>query len=82
MYFCITISDIILLIIVNPYPLETDIGKSFNPYPVRLKVTELDVVAIITIVSNDFNIVDNVLYFFFISFLIYGFCLRKMQSFL
>ena len=33
------------------------IGITIKPIPVRLKVTELDVVAIITNVSNGFNIV-------------------------
>ena len=34
-----------------------DIGITIKPIPVRLKVIELDVVAIITNVSNDFSIV-------------------------
>ena len=51
-----------------------EIGITINPILVRDSVIELDVVAIITNVSNDFSIVVIVLYFF-ISFLIYGFCL-------
>ena len=44
------------------------IGITIKPMPVRLNVTELDVVATITKVSNDFSIVVIVLcfsYFFF-----------------
>ena len=52
-----------------------DIDITIKPIPVRLNAIELDVVAIITNVSNDFNIVVNVLYFFYISFLIHYFCL-------
>ena len=50
-----------------------DIGITIKPIPVRDSVIELDVVAIITNVSNDFSIV--VIVFFYISFSIYGFCL-------
>ena len=51
-----------------------DIGITIEPIPVRLKVIELDVVAIITNVSNVFSIVVTVLYFLYI-FLIYYFFL-------
>ena len=40
-----------------------DIGITIKPIHVRLNVMELDVVAIITTVSNDFTIVVIVLYF-------------------
>ena len=42
---------------------EIDIGIAIKQIPVRHKVIELDVMAIITNVSNDFNIVVNVVYF-------------------
>ena len=59
------ISYTTLLLIHNPHAVAD------KPIPVRLNVIKLDVVAIITIVSVDFNIVVNVLYFLFFS--IYGF---------
>ena len=40
-----------------------DIGITIKPNPVSDNVIELDVVAIKTIVSNDFNILVKVLYF-------------------
>ena len=46
------------------YAVAVEIGIAVEPIPVRLNVIELDVVAIITKVSNDFNIVVNVLCFF------------------
>ena len=46
-----------------------DIGLTIKPIPVRERVIELDIVTIITNVSNDFSIVLIVLCFF-ISFLI------------
>ena len=58
-------SYITLLPIDNPHAVTVDISIAINPIPVRLKVIELDVVAIITNVSNDFNIVVIVLVFFF-----------------
>ena len=45
-----------------------------KPISVRDNVIELNVLALITNVSNDFSIVGNVLYFF-VSLLIYGFYL-------
>ena len=51
-----------------------DIGIAIKPIPIRDSVIELDVVAIITNLSNDFSIVVIVLYFY-ISFFIYRFCL-------
>ena len=50
-----------------PHAAAVDIGIAINPISVRLSVKEPDVVAIITNVSNDFNIENNVssfLYFF------------------
>ena len=52
-----------LLIIDNPHAVAVDIGITIKPIPVRLNVIELYVVAIITIVSNDFSVVVIVLYF-------------------
>ena len=49
------------------------IGITIKPTPVRDKVIQLDVVAILTNVSNDFNNVVITLYSL-ISFLIYCFC--------
>ena len=65
------ISYITLLPIDNMHAVEVGIGIAFNPIPVRDKVIELDVVAIIKNVSNDFNIVVKVLYFF----ILFGFVL-------
>ena len=45
-----------------------DIGITIKPIPVRDNVIELDVVAIITNVSNDFSIVVIVLYFLYLFF--------------
>ena len=45
----------------NPHAVAVDIGFTIKPISVRLNVIELDVVAIITNVSNDFSIVVNVL---------------------
>ena len=45
-----------------------DIGITIKPTPVRLNVKELDVVAKITNVSNDFSIVVVVLYFSYFLF--------------
>ena len=67
-FFCIIISYNTLLLIVNPHAIELDIGIAIKLLPVRLSVIELDVVAIITIVSNDFSILVIVLcfpYYFF-----------------
>ena len=44
---------------------ENDFGIAMKPFPVRHKVIELDVMAIITNVSKDFNIVVIVLYFLY-----------------
>ena len=63
-----------LLPVDKPHAVAVDIGIAINTIPVRDNVIELDVVAIITNVSNDFSIVVIVLYFY-ISFLICCFCL-------
>ena len=55
---------ITLLPIDNPHAVAVDIGIAIKPNPVRDKVIELDVVVIITNVSNDFSIVVIVLFFF------------------
>ena len=54
------ISRITFLPIDNPLAVAVDNGISIKPIPVRFNVIEFVVVAIITNVSNDFNIVDNV----------------------
>ena len=58
------ISHITLLPIDNQHAVAVDIGIAIKPGPVRLKVIELDVVAKLTKVSNDFNIVVIFLYFY------------------
>ena len=45
-----------------------DIGITIKPILVRLKVIQLDVIAIITKVSNDFNSVVTVFYFLYFFF--------------
>ena len=57
------ISYTTLIPIANPHTIAVDIGIAFNPIPVRDEVIELDNVAIITNVSNEFNIVVSALYF-------------------
>ena len=54
-----------LLPIDKPHAVAVDIGITINPIPARDKVIELDVVAIITNVSNDFSIVVIKLYFLY-----------------
>ena len=56
---------ITLLPIDNPHSVAVDIGIANKPIPVRLNVIELDVVAILTYVSNDFNTVVINLYFLY-----------------
>ena len=62
-FFCIDISYNTLLLTVYPHDIEPDIGIAMKLIPGGLNVIELDVLAKLTIVSNDFNFVDNVLYF-------------------
>ena len=57
------LSYITLLPNDNPHAVAVVIGITIKPILVRPKVIELDVVAVITNVPNDFNIVVNVLYF-------------------
>ena len=54
--------------------IAADIGKIIKPTPVIDRVIEVDVAAMITILSTDSNIVFRVLEFLYF-FLIYGFCL-------
>ena len=58
------ISYTILLPIDNPHAIPVNTGITIKPIPVRLNVIELDVVAVITTVSIEFNFVVNDLYFF------------------
>ena len=58
----------ILLPIDKAHADAVDIDVTIKPIPVRDKVIELDVVAIITNVSNDFGIKTIVLYFFYFFF--------------
>ena len=55
-----------LLPIDSPHFIAVDTGIAIKPIPVSLNVIEIDVVAIIIIVSNDFDIVINVLYFLYL----------------
>ena len=57
-----------LLSIDKPHAVAVDIGITIKPIPVSYSVIELDVVAIITNVSNDFSIVVIILYFFIFLF--------------
>ena len=57
------ISYSILLPTDIPHSEAVDFDNAINLIPVSEKVIELDVVAIIIDVSNDFNIVVNVSYF-------------------
>ena len=57
-----------ILPIDNPHAVAVDIGIAIKPNLVRDNVTELDVVAKITNVSDDFNIVFAVLSFLFFFF--------------
>ena len=57
-------SNITLLPIAYPHDVAVDIGIAINRIPVRLNVVKLDVLAIKTNVSNHFNIVVNILFFF------------------
>ena len=60
------ISSITLFLFNNPHAVAADNGIALSPIPVTLNVTELDVVAKTTNISNDFNIVVTVLYFLYI----------------
>ena len=62
------ISYITLLPIDNPHAEAVVIGFTIKTIPVRLKVIELDVVSMITNVSNDFSIVVIVLFFLYFFF--------------
>ena len=57
-----------MLFIEKPHDVGVDIGIAIYSFPVRLNVSKLDVMAIITNVSNDFNIVNDVLYFLYFYF--------------
>ena len=59
------VSYVTLLPNNNPHAVAVDIGITLNPIHVRDNVIELDVVAIITNVSKDFNIVVIVLSFLY-----------------
>ena len=74
LYLFIITSFITLLQIDNPHAVAVDSGIAIKPIPVRDNVIELDVVAIITNVLNDFNIVVYVLYFlyFFLDLLFFS----------
>ena len=60
--YCIFISYNTLSLIVNPHALELDIGIAINSIPVRDNVIDLDVVAKLKNVSNDFKFVFRVFY--------------------
>ena len=56
--------------------IPADIGKTIKPIPVIDRLIEVDVAAILIILSTDSNIVFSV-FDFYNSFLIYDFCLRS-----
>ena len=58
----------------KPQAIPADIGKLINPIPVIDRNIEVDVAAMITILSTDSNFVFRV-YNFYISFLNCYFCL-------
>ena len=61
-----TSSNITFLRIDCPHPVAVDIGIAVNPMPLRLKLIEFDVAAIITNVSNVFIFVVSFLFFSFV----------------
>ena len=63
MYLFVIISYTTPLLIVYPHVVPVESGITNKLIPVRLNVIELDVVAKITKVPSDFNIVVIVLYF-------------------
>ena len=63
LYLFMIISYITLLPIDIAHAVAVDIGLAIKSIPVRDKVIELGVLAIITPLSNDFSIVVNVSYF-------------------
>ena len=65
-YFCTTFSHITFIPIDDPHTVAVDFGIANNPIPVRLNLIELDAVAKLTNVSNDFKIEVSVLYFIWI----------------
>ena len=67
--------------IVEQHGILDVIGMTIELNPVADNVTEVDVVAVITKVSNDLNIVVYSLYTLFCNF-IFGFCLYKKRTFL
>ena len=70
MYLFLIIFYNTLLSIHNPHGVAVDFGRAMKPILVRREAIEIDVVAKITNVINDFIIVDNVLYF---SYFLFGF---------
>ena len=80
-YFCITISYNTLLVIDKPHAVAVEIGIAINPILVTDNVIEVDVVAIITIVSNDLSIVVSVLYFLYFFFDLLFLSLKKSNHF-
>ena len=77
LYLFMIISYSTLLPVEEAHANAVDIGGiTIKPIPVRLKVIELDVVAILTNVSIDFNIVVIVLYFFYFFFDLLFFSLK------
>ena len=63
LFLFIVISYSTLLPIDKPHAVAVDIGIAIKPIAVRDEVIELDVLALITIVSKDFSIVVSVFYF-------------------
>ena len=68
-----------LILTVNPYATPVDIGLTIKPTRVTENVTEVNVVAITTHVSNDFKNIEMVLCFS--SFPIFHFQIQSRLSF-
>ena len=63
LFLVMIISNFSLLPIDNPHAVAVDIGIAINPTPVGFSVIKFLVIAKKTIVSNDFELVVNVLNF-------------------
>ena len=64
LHFCITISCSTSLLTVNPLAIQVGIDITIKPIPVTDNVIVMVDVAILTIVSNEFNFVVNIFYFY------------------
>ena len=71
LFFYLLNSYVTLLLFVNPHAAPVDDGFTTEPNPITDNVTEVDVVVLITILPNDFNIVVNIFVFCLCFFLIF-----------